>query len=120
MGHPCIGFGMERAEDAYEHFDLEIIEDYGDKCERHYLHTWDDGCRSLMRCRACGGYVLLQRSEFHSFSGHDSYYKDFFPVSGPNEAKELNGKFNGFEIEEKFPGRYIKQDNLAAPQWSRG
>ena len=122
MGHPCIGFKEGRAIDAFEHFrgNLETVEDYGDRCGEHFLHTWDDGRRILLRCKACGGYVLLQKSEFHSFSDDDSYYNDYFPVSGPEEAAELNRKYDGFGIESKFPGRYIIRDNLMAPHWSEG
>ena len=122
MGQPCIGFKEDRAIDAFEHFkgNLEVVEDYGDRCGGHFLHTWDDGCRLLLKCKACGGYVLLQKSEFHGFTGDDSYYSDYFPVSGPEEAAELNLKFSGDDIEHDFPGRYIMRDNLMAPHWSEG
>ena len=123
MGHHCIGFDLEDAGEAFGHFSgqLEIVENYGDRCAGHFLHTWDDGCRILYRCKACGGYVLEQRSEFHSFSDNssDGYYKDYFPVSGPEEAEELNERYSGFEIEREFEGRYLLRNNLGAPHWSK-
>ena len=103
MGHPCIGFKEDRAIDAFNHFmgNLERVEDYGDRCEGHFLHTWDDGYRRLLRCRACGGYLLLQSSEFHGFRDDDSYYSDYFPVSGPEEAAERRG----MTVSEMFVGK---------------
>ena len=108
---PCIAFDMENLSDAMDHVECDIIEKYGDECNGKYLHTWDDGERFLCRCRNCGGYILVQRSEFHSAVGDDSYYVDFFPVSGSDEAKELNKLYNGFEIEQNFPQKYIISTN---------
>lgn len=120
MGHHCVGFDMENAINAFEHFtgNLEVIEDYGSKCGDNWLHTWDDGYRILFRCKTCGGYLLKQSSEFHSFTGDDSLYTNYFPVSGPEEAAELNRTLDGWEIEHRFGRRYIIRDNMGAPHWS--
>lgn len=115
----CIGFQMKDVNAALQHMDYEIIRDYGDQAYDHYLHTWDDGKRLLGKCRKCGGYLLIQKSEFHSFTGHDSYYKDIFPVDSENEAEEMNKRFDGFEIEEKFPGTYIINDECRTG-WKKG
>ena len=53
----CIGFTMKDVAAAYEHMEFELVEAYGDFAYGHYLHTWDDGGRSLFRCKNCGGYV---------------------------------------------------------------
>lgn len=121
MGHHCIAFDMENAREAFGHFsgNLEVVEDYGDRCGDKYLHTWDDGYRVLFRCKACGGYLLKQSSEFHSFTGDDSLYTNFFPVSGPEEAAELNRTYDGWEIERQFGRRYMLRDNRGAPCWSK-
>lgn len=118
MGHPCKGFEMEDAAAAFEHFkgNLELVEDYGDECGGRWLHAWDDGGRSLLKCRACGGYALLQRSEYHG-PDSDSYYRDYFPVSGPEEAAELNERLDGTSIEDEFEGRYLIQDGGKPPSW---
>ena len=88
------------------------VTDYGDTCNKHPLYTWDDGHRTLVRCKNCGGYILVQRSEYHSFTDDpDSYYTDLFPVSSPEEADELNRKYDGFAIERKFKGRYLAETN---------
>ena len=110
---------MDQATDAFEHFkhNLNTVEDYGYRCGEHHLHTWDDGRRVLLQCEACGGYVLLQQSEYHG--SNDSYYYDYFPVSGPEEAAELNRKFDGYAIENEFPGRFIIRDSGKEPHWSK-
>ena len=78
--------------------------------------TWDDGSRVLIRCKRCGGYILLQLSEFHGMED-DSYYADYFPVSGPCEARWINEKFDGERIEEKFPCRWMIVDGK--PHWNK-
>ena len=121
MGHACVGFEMEKATEAFEHFkgNLKTVKDYGDRCGDLYLHTWDDGRRLLMQCEVCGGYVLLQQSEYHGFSDGDNYYDDYFPVCSPEEAAELNRKFDGYAIERNFPGRFLIQDDKKEPHWSK-
>lgn len=113
---PCIGFSMDDAVKAYEHMDRELVKDYGDTCGKNILHTWDDGHRVLVRCKKCGGYMLLQMSEFHGMED-DSYYADYFPVTGPKEAQELNDKYNGEQIEEEFPCRWLIADSN--PHWNK-
>ena len=109
MGYPCIGLEMEYAVDAFDHFsgNLEVVQDYGWSCGNNLLHAWDEGGRVLFRCKACGGYVLKQSSEFHGFSGDDDLYTDYFPMSGPEEAEELNRTLDGTVIEREFEGNYI-------------
>lgn len=112
----CIAFQMAEAKDAFDHMVLESVCNYGSHAYGHSLHTWDEGERILCRCKNCGGYVLIQMSEFHSFSGNDSYYSDYFPVESEAEADELNRKYGGFEIESKFEGRYLIRDG-SKPHW---
>ena len=107
MGKPCIAFEMEDPRAAHAHMNLERIIDYGDFAYGHWLQPWDDGGRRLCRCKACGGYVLVQDSEFHSTYGNDSYYTDFYPVSGPEEADQLNRLYDGLELENKFPRKFL-------------
>ena len=113
MGKACIGFQMDDPEKAFAHMQFEIVRDYGDYAFGHNLHTWDDGKRMLARCRTCGGYILIQKSEYHSFSdnGSDGYYMDYFPVDGPDEAEEFNRRFDGFRMESAFPSRYLCRTN---------
>lgn len=108
----CIGFEMENAQDALSHMNFEIIRDYGDSAYGHDLHTWDEGKRLLAKCKNCGGYVLIQKSEFHSFTDSpDGYYTDYFPVGNEQEADMYNQRFNGFDIERDFPTKYLCQTN---------
>ena len=119
IGKACIGFEFDDAQQAWDHMQFEIIKDYGDYAYGHCLHTWDDGKRMLAKCKACGGYVLIQKSEFHAFSdmSSDSYYSGFFPVESAEDAEELNRKFDGFSIEREFPSRYLCRTDLRL-HWS--
>ncbi len=121
MGRPCIAFEMEDAAAALAHLrgSLDLQIDYGNSAYGNRLHTWDDGGRRLFRCKACGGYVLRQTSEFHSFCGDDSYYVDVFPVSGPEEADQLNRTYNGGELEFRFPKRFLSCTN-GGWYWRKG
>ena len=113
MEKACIAFKLSDLADAWEHMDIEIVKDYGDFAYGHLLHTWDDGKRMLARCKKCGGYILIQKSEFHSFSdfSSDSYYTDYFPVGGFADADKLNREYDGFSLESEFPSRYICRTN---------
>ncbi len=115
----CELFNTADLEEAVSHLDPEIVKDCGSDAYGHPLHTWDDGGRVLARCRKCGGYILIQRSEFHSFSDDDgdSYYTDYFPVDSEKEAEELNRRYNGFEIERAFKERYLCRSDLVY-HWS--
>ncbi len=115
-GKPCIAFSMNDAEKAFQHMDREQIIDYGSVYDKNILHTWDDGYRALLRCKNCGGYILLQMSEFHGMED-DSYYADYFPVSGPVEAQLINEKYDGTRIETEFPFRWLIADGH--PHWNK-
>lgn len=115
-GKPCIAFSMDDAKKAYQHMERERVKDYGSICGKNILHTWDDGSRTLMRCKKCGGYILLQISEFHGMED-DVYYADFFPVSGPKEAQMINEQYDGERIEKEFPHRWMIAD--IHPHWNK-
>ena len=112
MGRRCIAYKMEDARAAREHMDLRIVRDYGDSAYGHSLHAWDDGGRRLCECAECGGFVLVQRSEFHSYTdGGDDYYTDYFFLDRPEEADELNRKYDGFRIEREYGRRFLCSTN---------
>lgn len=109
--HACIGFEMKNVIDAWRHMNgYTIIERYGDEGNGKYYFTGDEGERYLAKCANCGGYILVQKSEWHG--PEDDYYIDFFPVPSPDAAHELNRKFDGYEIELQFPKRYMMSNNL--------
>jgi hypothetical protein len=108
---------MENAGQALDDMKLEKITDYGSQANNIIYHAWDSGERWLGRCKKCGGLVLVQESEYHG--QEDDCYTDYFPVYSSNEAQSYNLKFNGFEIEKKFPGKFIMQTNNHLPRWSR-
>lgn len=119
MGKPCEAFSYQDAVEAYRHMKLVPVQEYGSSLYGHSLHTWDAGSRFLARCAVCGGYILVQESEFHSFSdAPDDDYTDFFPVSSPEEADELNRKYSGSEIETAFQPRYLMRTNDCL-HWSK-
>ena len=108
MSSICHIFELKDPNKAWEEMEFETVIDYGDEQYGHFLHVFDDGGRKLLRCKKCGAYVLMQRSEFHSFSdGEDSYYTDWFPVSGPEEADEINQKYGGMALEIDFKDKYL-------------
>lgn len=111
MGYPCEAFRIKDPNKAIKHIKYEVVENYGDTAYGHPLYVWDDGYRLLGRCKNCGGYVLVQSSQFTGFDGDDGYYEDYYPVSGPEEADELNKKYSGFELEMNFPRRFLKWTN---------
>lgn len=117
----CCIFSYSIAEEAAKNLDFEIVEKYGDTfynadgSVKHYLHTWDDGYRVLLRCKKCGSLLLKQNSEFHSFGGDDSYYTDLFPVNSSEEALMYNEKYSGIELEREYVGRWIRSTDL---NWS--
>ena len=113
----CIAFDMKKPIEAYEHMSLETVREYGRQAYGHLLYVWDEGERTLMRCRACGGYVLVQQSEYHGMED-DSYYLDYFPVESEEEADELNRKYSGEEIEEQFGDRYLMVTDTSVFVWS--
>lgn len=103
----CIGFQPEDIEEAFEHIDYEVLRNYGDYAFGHWPYALDDGERLLVKCKNCGGYSPIQKSEYHSFTGDDSYYTDYFPVDSEQEADDLNKMYDGFEIAKKFNDRYM-------------
>ena len=116
----CCIFEYPSIEEAVQNMQFEIIEDYGDAyCNpdgsvKHYLHTWDDGYRRLVRCTKCGSLFLYQSSEFHSVnSDYDRFYSDYYPVSCREEARMCNEKYNGYKLEEEYSkkGIYILKTN---------
>ncbi len=121
MGKACIAFNMEDVAAALAHihrsFEMQI--DYGDRAYGHCLQPWDEGGRCLFWCKACGGYLLRQESEFHSFCGDDSYYVDYYPVSGPEEADQLNRMYDGGTLELCFSKRYLSSTN-GRWRWRKG
>lgn len=118
MADKCLAFEMDDLKKAWEHMRLETVKDYGDRAYDHNLHTWDDGGRFLAKCKNCGGYVLVQKSEYHSTFGDDAYYTDYFPVKDAEEADLFNRKYDGFSIEKEFPERYLCRTNLNI-HWSK-
>ena len=112
VGKPCEAFSFSNPRKAYEHMKYRVVTDFGRSQYGHSLYTWDDGRRFLAQCRNCGGYILIQSSEYHSFTDSpDDYYTDFFPVSSLEETDELNRKYSGFAIEEEFRGRFLMETN---------
>jgi len=102
----CKAFEMKDRNEQYNHLSHLIkLEDFGDYCNGHYLHTWDDGHRYLCKCPECNAFILVQFSEFHGYD--DAYYKDFFAVESRKEAVLLNEKYDGWQIEKDYKGRKI-------------
>ena len=86
--HICKAFEMTDRNEQFKHLkNVKKIENFGDFCNGHYLHTWDDGHRILSKCPECNAYILIQVSEYHG--SDDSYYIDYFPVASREAALAL-------------------------------
>ena len=110
----CDAFDMQNPNEALKHIrdNWEVVEDYGSELYNHHLYVFDDGGRILGRCKKCEQLILLQSSEFHSFSDDgDSYYSDYFPVSSIEEAEKLNELYDGHQIESKFKDKWLCKTN---------
>ena len=119
MSKACVAFEMVSATDAFSHLysKCKIVRKYGDQFQGIPLYSLDSGERILFQCQSCGGYFLMQSSEF---CGQDvSYRSDCFPVTGPEEAEALNRSLDGLEIEKSFPKRYLYQDEEGIPHWKQ-
>ncbi len=122
---PCHIYGMADAQEAYEGFGGELVKRYGDDVRLedgtvlHDNYEWDDGARILIRCGKCGGLLLQQTSQYHSFSdAPDGHYVDRIPVASVKEADLLNILLGPGEM-ENVPCRHIRVNNRKV-FWTRG
>ena len=115
IGHRCCIFENETIEDAIKSMRFETIKEYGNKflnedgSVKHFLHTWDEGERELVRCNKCGAYFIKQDSEFHGLD--DTDYTDWYQVENPDIAEKLNEIYNGWELEKKYSAPGILRTN---------
>ena len=114
---PCHVYEIADAKEAYDSFRGELIKEYGDDVTLddgtvlHGNYRWDDGGRSLVRCKKCGGLLIMQSSEYHSYSDSpDGYYKDLIPAASVAEADLLNILLGAAEM-ENVPCRHIRGNN---------
>jgi hypothetical protein len=115
----CCLFSYSNANKAVKKMDFEIVEEYGDVfldkmgTVVHFLHTWDDGHRTLIRCKKCGALFLRQCSEFHNMcdDSGDSHYTCWFPVACREEALIYNEKYSGLDLEREYSGVWIWRCN---------
>lgn len=114
---PCHIYEIADGKEAYDSFCGELIKEYGDDVRLedgtvlHDNYMWDDGGRYLTRCRECGGLLIIQSSEYHSFSDSpDGYYKDWIPAASEKEADLLNILLGAAEM-ENVPCRHIRRNN---------
>ena len=122
-GKTCCLFDFDDAQTAYDHMEMEFVFFYGAAYYNpkgrleHYLHTWDEGARSLVKCKKCGAFFLVQDSEYHG--REDSYYTDWYQVEGEKEAERLNAMFDGYALESRYHAPWIKKTNSVLT-WSKG
>ena len=123
--YPCHIYEIEDPEAAYKALQTELIRDYGDTTVDdngrflHWNHTWDEGGRMLLRCKTCGGLMILQSSEFHSFTDDpDGYYSDWIPAASEEEARLLNQLLDVLDFED-YPCRHLRRNN-GRLFWTKG
>ena len=116
-GNRCCLFECQSATQAELLMDMELIIDYGNQFHnpdgslKHYLHTWDDGYRLLVRCKRYGALFIKQNSEYHGFSNEDSYYTDWYQVESKEVAELINAVYSGFSLERNYNGPWLKKTN---------
>ncbi len=115
---PCHAFNEEDPQKAYAFLkDIELVKEYGSRWNGKRLYMCDAGERTLCRCKICGGYVLIQTSEYHNPVGDDSEFYDYIPVSDELEAEELNDLYDGEALGRKSGIRYLQYSHGKAT-WS--
>lgn len=62
--------------------------------------------------------ILVQAYE-HCGLIEDDVYIDYFPVESEDEVEHLNEKYNGWEIEGEFNGRYLMLANGKATWFNK-
>lgn len=87
----------------------KAVRKYGDYGFGHSFHIWDSGYRNLI-CAGNGELFLHQCSEYHGWEDDDCY-DDWFPVESEEQAEELNRRYDGFELEREFPGKWLAGTN---------
>ncbi len=102
----CVICDIQNPNEAYEHMMLQPVKEYGKFAYGHPLFCWDSGERTLCKCEKCGGYVLIQESEYHG-TEDDDYYTDYIPVNDSQEAEEINRQFSGFDLEYNSEIKYL-------------
>lgn len=113
---PCHIWDIADGKEAWDSFHGRLVKDYGDNVTGgdqilHWNHMWDDGGRLLLRCKECGGLVLVQSSEFHSFTDSpDGYYEDWIPVASEEEAHLLNILLDALPM-ENYSCRHLRRNN---------
>ena len=119
MAKVCAAFQMNTAYEAWNHLykRSRVVARYGSTYEGKWLHLWDEGDRTLFQCLSCGGCFLVQRSSF--FGQNNITRIDYFPVTGPDEAESLNHRWDGWQIENSFPERYLSQDEEHGTHWEQ-
>nr|MCR4876205.1 hypothetical protein [Clostridiales bacterium] len=115
--YPCHIYEMADAKEAYESFEAERIKEYGDDVSLedgtvlHQNYMWDDGGRTLVRCKKCGGLLIVQSSLYESFSDSpDGRYTDWIPAASEEEADLLNILYGARDMED-FPCRHLRRNN---------
>ena len=116
---PCHIYGMADAGEAHRAFRGELVREYGDNVALedgtvlHWNYEWDDGSRDLVRCGECGGLLIRQSSEYHSFSDDpDGYYRDWIPAASVEEADLMNLLLGALEMEQ-VPCRHLRSNDFS-------
>ncbi len=105
----CHAFDEEDPQKAYDCLsDIEPVKEYGRTWNGKRLYICDTGERTLCRCKICGGYVLVQASEYHNPVGDDTEFYDYIPVSDELEAEEINDMYDGESLARKSKIRYLQ------------
>jgi len=126
--YPCHLYGIPDAEEAFRADESEKIRDYGEcvtleddsVLHMNYPALLDEGGRYLLRCKVCGGLMLVQHAmdECPYQDDPDLYYSDRIPVASVEEADLLNILWDEEELKQ-YPFRCLRRDDMQK-SWKEG
>ena len=95
---------------------MKCIKSYGDETYLpngtllHDNYECEDGYPLLLRCKHCGGLLLVQISKYSSISGDDGYFEVILPVWSEEEADLLNAFLDSQSFAD-HPFRHLRRNN---------
>ena len=101
----CCTFYQQDAQLAAKSMDLSWVKGYGDEG-----YVFDEGGRTLYRCKKCGCLLLNQRSEYHGLED-DDHYCDYYPVASVEDADRIHRQYGAMVISSCTKDRYLLGTN---------
>ena len=108
----CCIFSYDTAEEAMAQKPFKEVENFGNKhlnpdgTVKQWLHSGENGDRSLVKCDRCGALFLWQ-SSYMTWGNDTVYHEIILPVNNRNTVMKLNENCNGWVLEGNYCGLHI-------------